>query len=69
MISKRPRETVSLGLRNVRVVRFAAVGVIGLATLGILTATGVVVSPAAVGGAMGVLVVLVLGRKKNEAAR
>jgi len=50
-------------------VRFAMVGVIGLAALGALTAMGVAVSPAAVGGAMGVAIVLALGRKRNEAAR
>jgi len=45
-------------------VRFAAVGIIGLATLVTLKAIGVAVSPAAIGGAVGVIVALILGRRK-----
>ncbi|MES3057341.1 hypothetical protein O6V14_17045 [Sphingomonas faeni] len=46
--------------------RFAAVGITGLATLVTLKAIGVAVSPAAVGVAVGVIIALILGRRKRK---
>lgn len=45
-------------------IRFATVGMIGLAMLATLKAIGVAVSPAAVGGTVGVIVALFLGRRQ-----